>query len=495
MAEFHRRAKPYIIEWPLTAESASGIDEMFDILFTDVKIGLETINLDQIVGDFGIGDVIIATSDTVLEGLPDVTVGSYLRSGGVDTVPVWSTLKLPNAAIAGDILFSEGTNAFSAVAGNTQFVPYTGATANINLGSFNLVTTGQIGIGTATVAAPAALTVKGIHRVQQASDIRYRSDLGVAGGEARLNAFDDTGGVYIPLNVDAIYVNLASQVGQRVGVGVVPTAALHLKAGTTAVNTAPLKFNSGSLLTVSEAGAVEFLTDAFYGTITTGATRKTFAFLESPSFTTPALGVATATEVAVTGIVSATVNNVIASSADGMVIANTTAATAGVPVQVSPRLRFRSQVWNTTTPANNTNDWVIENRPVSAATPVGEIYFRSSLNGAALTTPFKVDSNGNLTLLSGIILAAGAFRIQFGAAGFIGTQADGKFNWLTAAGTVGAGIDITTDALLKIRTRAQTGYATVDALAYQVSGVAGASFGPGAVTSITVVNGIVTAIS
>ena len=64
-----------------------------------------------------------------------------------------------------------------------------------------------------------------------------------------------------------------------------------------------------------------------------------------------------------------------------------------------------------------------------------------------------------------------------------------------AAETAGVGVDVATDAVLKIRTRAHTGYATVDALAYQVSGVAGASFGPGVVTNLTVVNGIVTAAS
>lgn len=69
-----------------------------------------------------------------------------------------------------------------------------------------------------------------------------------------------------------------------------PTAVLHLKAGTTVANTAPLKFTTGSLLTTPEAGAIEFLTDAYYATITTGAARRTFAFLESPTFTgTPTL--------------------------------------------------------------------------------------------------------------------------------------------------------------------------------------------------------------
>ena len=65
----------------------------------------------------------------------------------------------------------------------------------------------------------------------------------------------------------------------NVGIGLTsPTAKLHLAAGSATANTAPLKFTSGALLTAPEAGAVEFLTDAWYGTITTGAARKEFAF-------------------------------------------------------------------------------------------------------------------------------------------------------------------------------------------------------------------------
>ena len=52
------------------------------------------------------------------------------------------------------------------------------------------------------------------------------------------------------------------------------TAVIHIKAGTATASTAPLKFNTGTLLTTAEAGAVEFLTDDFYATITTGAARK-----------------------------------------------------------------------------------------------------------------------------------------------------------------------------------------------------------------------------
>jgi hypothetical protein len=93
------------------------------------------------------------------------------------------------------------------------------------------------------------------------------------------------------------YVNLQPN-GGNVGIGTTgPTSKLHLAAGTATAGTAPLGFTSGTLLTVPVVGKVEFLTDAWYGTITTGAARKTFAFLESPSFTTPSLGVATATTI------------------------------------------------------------------------------------------------------------------------------------------------------------------------------------------------------
>lgn len=57
-----------------------------------------------------------------------------------------------------------------------------------------------------------------------------------------------------------------------------PTAYLHLRAGTTSI--APLKFITGSLLSTSEVGAVEFVSDKLYFTITTGAARKEIALTE-----------------------------------------------------------------------------------------------------------------------------------------------------------------------------------------------------------------------
>ena len=65
----------------------------------------------------------------------------------------------------------------------------------------------------------------------------------------------------------------------RLGLGVqAPTGLLHLAAGSTTANTAPIKLTSGALMTNPEAGAIEFLTDAFYATTTTGPARKQLAF-------------------------------------------------------------------------------------------------------------------------------------------------------------------------------------------------------------------------
>lgn len=56
-----------------------------------------------------------------------------------------------------------------------------------------------------------------------------------------------------------------------------------VRAGTATAGTAPLKFASGTLLSSPEAGAVEFNSDSFYFTITTGTVRKKVAIYDDSS--------------------------------------------------------------------------------------------------------------------------------------------------------------------------------------------------------------------
>jgi len=111
-------------------------------------------------------------------------------------------------------------------------------------------------------------------------------------------------------------VNLNVAAKQYIGSATTtPTALLHIGAGTTGASTAPLKFTSGSLMTTAESGGVEFLTDKFYGTITTGAARKEFT-LNDAALTSGQIPVAT-TNGRLTDLAAGTSGQVLTSSGAG----------------------------------------------------------------------------------------------------------------------------------------------------------------------------------
>ncbi len=66
-----------------------------------------------------VGDILYASSSTVFARLADVAAGSYLRSGGVTTAPVWSTATLPNTVTIGDMLAATGTNVIGVIGAGT----------------------------------------------------------------------------------------------------------------------------------------------------------------------------------------------------------------------------------------------------------------------------------------------------------------------------------------------------------------------------------------
>jgi hypothetical protein len=85
------------------------------------------------ITSYAIGDLIYASGTTTLAKLAAVAAGSYLRSAGTGTAPVWSTVTIPNAATIGDIWYGSASNAVSSLAGNTtttkQFLSQTGTGA------------------------------------------------------------------------------------------------------------------------------------------------------------------------------------------------------------------------------------------------------------------------------------------------------------------------------------------------------------------------------
>jgi hypothetical protein len=83
----------------------------------------------------------------------------------------------------------------------------------------------------------------------------------------KFGGYDDTAGIAVNTTTG------------NVGIGIVsPTARLQLPAGTATASTAPLKFTSGTNLTVAEAGAMEWDGTNLFITQTSGPTRKTLAY-------------------------------------------------------------------------------------------------------------------------------------------------------------------------------------------------------------------------
>jgi hypothetical protein len=197
------------------------------------------------------------------------------------------------------------------------------------------------------------------------------------------------------------------------------------------------------------------------------------------------------------GILTTTVDGIQTTSTDGSVLENTTPATAAIPVQMPPRTRWVGNGWSTAFLSSHTVAWVAEASPVVAGPqPDGEWRLGFSLDGAALTYPLILTSAGGLTVLQGLQIGATA-SVNFAGIGFLtGGTLPGQFLLRTNTGAVGVGLDVSSDVILKLRARALGAtYATLDCLGLKASGVAGASFGPGPIASITIVNGIVTAAS
>jgi hypothetical protein len=69
---------------------------------------------------YTVGDLFYADTTTTLAKLASVAAGSYLRSDGVGTAPVWSTLVLPNAATTNRIVYATSANTWGE-SGNLTF--------------------------------------------------------------------------------------------------------------------------------------------------------------------------------------------------------------------------------------------------------------------------------------------------------------------------------------------------------------------------------------
>jgi len=232
------------------------------------------------LGSDAVGDIYYAGASNALTRLASVSAGSYLRSGGVTTAPLWSTLKLPNTATANYIPYATSANTI----GESSLLKFDGTTftgggiltsaktagtyinqsASENTGTgnnrFALVLANETGAGGGVNTYAGAI---GFHYLGTVGAIPS-SIFGalIESGAGQTNTYFAW---FTRTSTSAVQPTekwRMSAAGNFSNTGATGTAYLHLKAGTASASTAPLKFTpSGAvLLSTAESGAVE--TDA-----------------------------------------------------------------------------------------------------------------------------------------------------------------------------------------------------------------------------------------
>jgi hypothetical protein len=194
---------------------------------------------------YAVGDLLCASTTTVLSKLADVAVGSYLRSGGIGVVPLWSTLTLPNAGTAYRLPVFSATNVMTELAA----VGVTGEYLKGNTGAIpSWATLNQAAIADLTTASsPAFVTVKlsGLtdgYIPYHVSDAAGLANTGLMWDGTNLVFFEDASNKGL-INWDAAsnYLRIATisggaydgnvclqPAGGNVGIGMTPTYTLDI---------------------------------------------------------------------------------------------------------------------------------------------------------------------------------------------------------------------------------------------------------------------------
>lgn len=323
------RPKPYVITWPFTPGHAVAIDDMFKMLFDDIRNGTLSLAVGQITGTlpatsggtglalFTVGDLLYASTTTTLGRLTIGANNTILRSDG--SAPAWSSAPVigsgnrlvslnPAAAwdssaltsAGGVIGFSRpsdgsvrgliggglGSNEDGIIywsGGGTElrFIAVGGSSAG-----FGFYADPAAGISVTTAFASARPTSKLVLKITGAG---FTGLGGVVTPLAPLHVYtgtdqnlyirtsgsniiewasiDDAGSSYKPLRISGSTILINDSAVGNVGiVQTTPTAKLHIGAGSASAGTGPLKLTAGTLMTAPEHGTLEYNNYFFYTT-------------------------------------------------------------------------------------------------------------------------------------------------------------------------------------------------------------------------------------
>ncbi len=403
--------------------------------------------------------------------------------------------KLYNEQVGGGTptvtLTAEGTTAAraelpSATVDATNFVPYSGAVFNVDLGTKTLTTPTVIG-GT---AVGSSLSLQSTSAVGTTDFIKF--NVGNNGATEAIRILDSgfVGiGTAIPstkLSVTGVITETNNALALTSTDGLVVQNTTAATGGVT-VQISPSIRLSGTAWDTAASQVIDFIQEVLPTTAATPTGTWRLRWQRNGGGYNNVLTADTAGDITVARNISA----------QASIIAGTTGL-----IFFNARAVFASPADSVITLSNN------------ATTDFGRLQFGGTSSSfpsikrssAALAFRLADDSAdagitaGTATFTGTVLVNAsltmGASNIIFwNGRSVLDSSADGRFGMTNNAQTSGVTFNLNTNAVLKVRNIADGAYATVDCLGLKASGAAGASFGPSAVASITVVNGIVTAIS
>lgn len=241
------------------------------------------------ITSYTVGDLVYASGSTTLAKLADVATGNSLISGGVGVAPSWGKIGLTTHVNGTLPIANGGTNLTTYTTGDILYASATNTLAKLpDVATGNSLISG--GVGVAPSWGKVGLTT------------HVSGTLPTANGGTNLTTY---------VTGDIIYAS-ATNTLSKLSAGT-NGQVLTLSAGVPAWSTSSGMVYPGAGIPNSNGSA--------WGTsYSTTGSGTVVALATSPSFTTPTLGVASATSVAATGAVSGSV----VSATNGLVVNNNT---------------------------------------------------------------------------------------------------------------------------------------------------------------------------
>ena len=112
MADPVIKSKPYTVGGSLEMDS---IDEMFRLLFDNLRDSIIGGTVNLTIPDAKEGDVVVIGADGGLDLVASAADGKLFRAAGTLNAPAWSTLTMPNTIASGAFFYASSANALAAL--------------------------------------------------------------------------------------------------------------------------------------------------------------------------------------------------------------------------------------------------------------------------------------------------------------------------------------------------------------------------------------------